>query len=113
MLTLSGARPRPYAPRMVREPLAVYRPMGAQRRGQRLQSGRARARGVMRWRAGVGKIKYTMYTDVCRAAFLRGRADGPVPRIVQLEKQGFVTRTRFWQLISPWVFIEPSLALGA
>ena len=30
------------------------------------------------------------------AAFFRGLADGPVPRIVQLEKQGFVTRTRFW-----------------
>ena len=29
-------------------------------------------------------------------AFLRGLADGPVPRIVQLEEQGFVTRTRFW-----------------
>ncbi len=29
-------------------------------------------------------------------AFLRGLADGPVPRIGQLEKQGFVTRTRFW-----------------
>ena len=52
MLTLSVARPRPYAPRVVRETLAVYCPMGAQRRGQGLQSGRARARGVMRWRAG-------------------------------------------------------------
>ena len=30
------------------------------------------------------------------AAFLRGLADGPVPRMGQLEKQGFVTRTRFW-----------------
>ena len=29
-------------------------------------------------------------------AFFRGLADSPVPRIGQLEKQGFVTRTRFW-----------------
>ena len=32
---------------------------------------------------------------------------------VQLEKQGLVTSIRFRALITLWVFIEPSLALGA